>query len=73
MGYASFGGGLTGEELGDFEEAHAHLEEGGGDEGAFRGGEVAGGFGLDDGEHVDGLAGTHEVDLRGLAGFGAAA
>ncbi len=65
--------GLTGHELGHFEEAHAGFEDGGVEEVVFGLGEGALGFFGEDGKHVDGLAGSEEVDLRGLAGLGAAA
>jgi hypothetical protein len=66
-------GGLAGEGLGYFEEAHVELEEGGVDEGGFGWGEAGFGFGRDDGEHVDGLAGAEDVDLGLLAGGGGTA
>ena len=67
-------GGLAGQGLGDFEEAHVELEEGRLDQRGFGGlGEVAGGFGGDGGEHVDGLACAEDVDLGLLAGGGGAA
>ena len=66
------GGGGAGEGLGDLEEAHAELEEGAVDEAGFVGGEVALGLFGEDGEHVDALAGAHEVDL-GLLAFGGGA
>jgi len=68
-----FGSGLAGEHLGDFEEAHAGFKESGLDEAGLGGGEVACGFFGDEGKHVDGLTSAEEIDLWGLAGFGAAA
>jgi hypothetical protein len=67
------GGGLAGEGLGYLEEAHVELEEGGVEEGGLGDGEIAPGLVGEDGEHVDGLAGSHDVDLRLLAGGGGAA
>ena len=67
-----FGGGGAGEGLGDLEEGHAEFEEGAFEEAGLVGGEIALGFFGEDGEHVDALAGAHEVDL-GLLAFGGGA
>ena len=72
-GLAGFGCGGAGEGLGDFEEGHAELEEGGVEQAGFVGGEVALGLFCEDGEHVDALAGAHEVELGLLAGLGSGA
>ena len=64
---AALAGGGAGEGLGDFEEGHAELEEGAVEQAGFVRGEVALGLFGEDGEHVDALAGAHEVDLGLLA------
>ena len=66
-------GGGAGKGLGDFEEAHADLEECVVHELGLGGGEVSLGFLGEDGEHVDALARSHEVDLGLLARLGCAA
>ncbi len=72
-GRSGFGGGGAGEGLGDLEEGHAEFEEGAFEEAGLVGGEVALGLFGEDGEHVDALAGAHEVDLGLLAFLGGAA
>ncbi len=72
-GRSGFGCGGAGEGLGDLEEGHAEFEEGAFEEAGFFGGEVALGFFGEDGEHVDALAGAHDVDLGLLALVGGAA
>ena len=71
-GAAPAGGG-AGEGRGDFEEAHADLEERVVDELRLGRGQVALGFFGEDGEHVDALARAHQVDLGLLALVGGAA
>ena len=66
-GLSGFGGSGAGEGLGDLEEAHTELEEGAVEEAGLVGGEVVLGLLLQHGEHVDALAGSHEVDLGLLA------
>ena len=72
-GWRLAAGGGAGEGLGDFEEAHANLEEGVVHELGLGGREVALGLFGEDGEHVDALARAHEVDLGLLARLGGAA